>query len=194
MGFAATLALAGATPGPATLSVLARALARGARGTIAFSAGLVIGDLFWLATAALGLAAVAEHAPFAMRALVLAGAAYVLVLAHGFWTAPPAHAGSSTRGRGLVQGLALQLGNPKVALFYMAFLPALVPLDRLTGGDFALLALVVASVVTAVNMLYITLAVAARRRATSPRSLRVLHRISAVVMVIAALLLAWSAS
>lgn len=192
MGFAATLALAGATPGPATLSVLARTLARGARGSVAYCAGLVLGDLVWLTTAALGLAAVAAHAPFALRALALAGAAYLVVLARGLWRAPVATAVPEVpSGWGVAQGLALQLANPKVVLFYLALLPAIVPLGRLTASDLGQLALVVAAVVSAINAVYVAFAALVRRRA---RSLGVLHRIAAVAMLLAAGFLAWSAA
>lgn len=198
--FAASLAVAALVPGPATLTVLARVLARGTRGAIAFSAGLVLGDLVWLAIASLGLAAVAEQAAVAMRVLTYAGAGYLLVLAHAFWTAPvavraDAVSGGRTAGTGwgvaLVQGLALQLGNPKVVLFYVALVPALVPIARLTAADFALLAIVVAGVIAAVNGVYVGFAVAVRRYVESPRALRALQRSSAAVMVIAAAFLAW---
>src|SRR5215470_5666776 len=191
MGFAATLAVAGATPGPATLSVLARTLARGTRGSVAYCAGLVLGDLIWLTTAALGLAAVAAHAAFALRALALAGAVYLVVLARGLWRARVATAMPDVpAGWGLAQGLALQLANPKVVLFYLALLPAIVPLGRLTAGDLGQLALVVAAVVSGVNAAYIAFATLVRRRA---RSLGVLYRIAAVAMVLAAGFLAWTA-
>jgi threonine/homoserine/homoserine lactone efflux protein len=196
--FATSLAIAGVIPGPATMTVLARTLTRGPRDTVAFSLGLVIGDLVWLTTAALGLAAVAEQAAGALRVLTYAGAVYMLVLARSFWLAPvapgaPAAPSGAAPGWGVVQGLVLQLGNPKVVLFYVALLPALVPIGRLTAGDFALLAIVVASVIAAVNTLYVAFAVAVRRHVDSPRSLRLLNRLSAAVMVIAAGFLAWSA-
>jgi threonine/homoserine/homoserine lactone efflux protein len=62
---------------------------------------------------------------------------YLVVLAHGFWTAPvsstAAPPAAMAPGWGVAQGLALQLGNPKVVLFYVALLPALVPLGDLTS-------------------------------------------------------------
>jgi threonine/homoserine/homoserine lactone efflux protein len=189
MVFAGTLGLAAITPGPATMTVLGRVLARGPRSAIGFSAGLVIGDLVWLAIAALGLAAIAARAEAVMLAINYAGAAYLVVLAHGFWTAPvgpAAAAPASARTWGIVQGLALQLGNPKVVLFYVALLPALVPVRTLTAVDFALLSVVVAIVVAAVNATYVAFAVAARRMAESHRARRILNRISAGVMVVAA--------
>lgn len=200
--FAASLAVAALVPGPATLTVLARVLARGTRGAIAFSAGLVLGDLVWLAIASLGLAAVAEQAAVAMRVLTYAGAGYLLVLAHAFWTAPvavraDAVSGGRTAGTGwgvaLVQGLALQLGNPKVVLFYVALLPMLVPLGELAAADLAVLALVVALVIAAINAVYVGFAAAVRRHVSSPRTLRLLHRASAAAMVLAAAMIAWRA-
>jgi threonine/homoserine/homoserine lactone efflux protein len=200
--FGGAILIAGLVPGPAVMTVLARVLARGPRGIAPFCVGLLLGDLLWLSAAALGLAMVAERAAFVLRGLTCVGALYLLVIAHGFWTAPttppaaPAHPVGRARsaGRGLAQGLLLQIGNPKVMLFYVALLPALIPLGRLTALDLALLALVVTCSIAVTNAVYIVFAVAVRRYVESPGALRGLHRFSAIVMAVAAGFLAWSAS
>ncbi len=185
--FAGTLAIACATPGVATMTIVARIISRGARGAMAFCLGLILGDLVWLSTAALGLSAIAERAAPVLLVIKFGGALYLLVLARAFWTAGPASAdraapGAAT-GWAVVQGLALQLGNPKAVLFYVAMVPALVPLDRVTVADVAVLALVIATVLSLVNGIYIAFAVAAGRHFQSARSMRILHRVSATVMV-----------
>jgi threonine/homoserine/homoserine lactone efflux protein len=195
--FAVALLVAGIIPGPATMTILARVLAQGPRGVAGFCLGLVLGDLVWLYTAALGLSAVAAQAGPALRVLTYAGALYLLVLARAFWTAPVLPGTAQARpgfavGKGIAQGLLLQLGNPKVVLFYVALLPALLPLGRLTVADLALLAVVVTGVIAVVNSVYVGFAVAVRRHVDSPRSLRAMHRLSACVMTVAAGFLAWS--
>src|SRR5687767_1065463 len=78
---AAALAAACATPGPATTALVARVLRHGPASAPSFCAGLLIGDLLWLACAALGGAALAQtHRPL-LWALRYAGAAYLLYLA-----------------------------------------------------------------------------------------------------------------
>ena len=54
--FAGTLLVAAASPGPGIAALVARVIGRGADGAPAFAAGLVLGDLVWLAVATLGLA------------------------------------------------------------------------------------------------------------------------------------------
>src|SRR3954468_18636122 len=122
--FASTLLLAAPSPGPGVAALVARVVGRGARGAGAFAAGLVLGDLVWLAAAILGLAVVAQTFHEVFLVIKYAGAAYLLYLAYRMWTAPVAarDIAADTRPDGglrlFVAGLALTLGNPKVGAFY----------------------------------------------------------------------------
>ena len=53
--FASVYLLAVATPGPGVAAIIARSLARGTQGAVAFIAGFWIGDLIWFSVAATGL-------------------------------------------------------------------------------------------------------------------------------------------
>jgi threonine/homoserine/homoserine lactone efflux protein len=143
--FALAASLIVLLPGPDTLVVL-RNLIRGGRRTAALTVvGVLSGLTVWVAAAALGLAALLHASESAYTALRLAGAAYLLWL--GLQTlraraAPPAltepiEVQPKRRrwlGRGYGAGLATDLLNPKVGVFFVTFLPGFVPSDAPVGG------------------------------------------------------------
>ena len=181
-------------PGPAVTAVVARVLARGPRGSVAYVAGVAAGALVWFSVAAAGLAALA--ATFAPIFVVIryAGAAWLLYLAWKLWTAPPRAltvSGDIDEGRGLfLAGLALNLGNPKAIVFFLALLPSVVELGELTPLAFAELAGVIVTVVAGVFSTYVLLAARLHRLFASPRALRLVNRGSSVAVAGAAVAVA----
>lgn len=177
-------------PGPAVTALLARVLARGPRGAAGFIAGIAAGALLWLAIAAAGLAALA--ATFAPVFVVIryAGAAYLLWLAWKLWTAPvhQLDAGKATsEDKSLfLTGLAINLGNPKAIVFFLALLPSVVDLGGLTPLAFGALAAIVVAIVVGVFGVYTVLAVRARRLLRSTPAIRLVNRGSAVAVAGAA--------
>jgi threonine/homoserine/homoserine lactone efflux protein len=184
--FAGSLAVAAAVPGPAVMTTIGRVLKYGMTGAHAFCLGLLIGDLVWLWTATIGLGAAASVLGPVLRWGELLGAGYLLVMAWKLWTSEPAAldaaAPAKLERRAVMSALVLQLGNPKTALFYAAIVPAIVPIDKLTVGDVAILSVAVAIVLTIVNLSYVRGAALARGRLRAPRSLRAIYRISALVI------------
>ncbi len=127
-GAAALLALA---PGPDNLFVLTQSLAYGARAGLLVVLGLCTGLVFHTAVVALGLAALLRASPHALLLIKLLGAAYLLYLAWMSWL----HARDASRARPAVsltggqlyrRGVIMNATNPKVALFFLAFLPQFV--------------------------------------------------------------------
>lgn len=194
--FAGILALAALSPGPAVVALVARTLARGRTGSLAFIAGLALGDMVWLTVACLGLAALAAAMGGLFFLVRLAGAAYLLYLAYRLWTspatAPSAQAAGPDRGpAGLFgAGLALSMGNPKSMAFYLALLPTLVDLQHLTLLGFVEMSLVIAVVLAAVFTTYVAAADRARRFIASTRVMRWLNRTCGLAMAGAAVTVA----
>jgi len=182
LGFALIYTLAVATPGPGVAAVLARALGRGSSGAPAFIAGFLVGDLVWFTLAALGLAVLAQRAQTLFLLVRYAGALYLLYLAVRLWRAPPATLGQAATPRGESQlqlflgALALTLGNPKTMLFFLAVLPTIVDLGRLSPGGFLKVCAVITLVLPAVLGTYTLLAVRARARLRRPGTVRWLQR------------------
>jgi threonine/homoserine/homoserine lactone efflux protein len=193
--FAVAFALACASPGPTIAALVARVLGRGTTGAPSLCAGLLLGDLLWLAAAVFGLSLIATTLQPVFLVLKWAGVAYLLFLAYKLWTAPanaPINA-PPVKGEGLklfATGLSIALGNPKTMLFYLALLPTLVDLQHVSGLGFLELAGVVAVVYGAVLAGYVLLAARARRAFTSPRAMRIVNRTTGAVMGGAAVVIA----
>jgi threonine/homoserine/homoserine lactone efflux protein len=193
--FAAAYFAALVLPGPGVTALIARVLARGTHGAPAFIAGFVVGSLLWFTIAATGLAVLATSFATIFIAIRYAGAAYLLYLALKLWTAParPADAPQAPpddRGRLFLTGVAINLGNPKVIVFFLALLPAVVDLRTLTPFGFTELALIVTAIASTVLAAYTLAAARARRLLTSPRAVRLLNRGSSVVLAGAAVTMA----
>ncbi|MDQ1665679.1 MAG: hypothetical protein QOH75_1710 [Actinomycetota bacterium] len=134
--FAVAASLIVLLPGPDTLVVL-RNLIRGGRRTAALTvAGVLSGLTVWVAAAAFGLAALLHASEDAYAVLRVVGACYLLWLGIQTWrsrstpealTADALKPGRRWLGRGFGAGLATDLLNPKVGVFFVTFLPGFVP-------------------------------------------------------------------
>ena len=149
------------TPGPDLLYITARSLAQGARAGAASALGIAAGCLVHTAAAAFGVSLLLKSSAYAYDLLRLAGAAYLLWLGAQALRAPAAAlslqpvAPDSMR-KVFWQGLATNAMNPKVALFFLAFLPQFADPAR---GSYALQILVL-GLIFIFNGLWVCLAVA----------------------------------
>jgi threonine/homoserine/homoserine lactone efflux protein len=116
------------TPGPDVLYIVGRSLGQGRVAGLVSVLGISTGCLFHVASAALGLSALMLALPLAYDAVRYAGAAYLV------WLGVRAIASKSSPlhvqrvdperlGRVFRQGVLTNMLNPKVALFFLAFLP-----------------------------------------------------------------------
>jgi threonine/homoserine/homoserine lactone efflux protein len=194
--FALVYSLAVATPGPAVAALIARVLGRGTQGIAAFIAGFMLGDLVWFTLAATGLAVVAKTAYTVFVVLKFAGAAYLLYLAWRLWTAPPAAMAEGAEPRRerpfqlFLGALALNSGNPKTMVFFLAILPTVVELNQLTVGRFAAMAAVMCCVLPTVCFSYVFFAGRARKHLSRPESVRWVQRGTGAIMAGAAIAVA----
>lgn len=123
----ATLVFA-AIPGPAILYTAARTLAGGRRAGLTAALGIHLGGYGYVIATALGLSALLRYVPALYVAVKLCGAAYLIwlgVCMIGRRLDPQAlpAGGRRAAGRAFVQSMAVELLNPKTALFFVAFLP-----------------------------------------------------------------------
>lgn len=130
IAFAAATALFAYFPGPALLYTAAQTLARGRRAGLMAALGIHIGCYAHVIAATLGLSAVFRYVPEAYTALKIAGAAYLVwlgvqMLRGGGMDAAPKIAPKSAR-RAFAESIVVELLNPKVAIFFIAFLPQFV--------------------------------------------------------------------
>jgi threonine/homoserine/homoserine lactone efflux protein len=127
--FITTGILLNLTPGPDTLYILGRSLANGRRAGIASAFGISVGSIFHTCAAALGLSAVLATSAWAFTFVKLAGGAYLIFLGvRAFFErqdelSVPAKFKQRGAAAAFRQGIVTNILNPKVALFFLAFLP-----------------------------------------------------------------------
>lgn len=130
--FLATSLLVIATPGQDMILVMSRSVAQGAAAGVVTAAGVSVGLIGHAVLATLGLGAVLRASEWVFVGLKLVGAAYLVWLGIGLLrtrSAELALRGSAKRSlpRLFVDGAFSNLSNPKIAVFYFAFLPQFVP-------------------------------------------------------------------
>jgi threonine/homoserine/homoserine lactone efflux protein len=135
VSFLAVAAIAAVIPGPDTIVVLRTALADGARAGTWAAGGSAAGNLVWGSASALGIAAVLAASATAFSAIKLAGAAYLLVIGIQALRAavrgetlasPDGERRDLSRLAAFRRGLASDLLNVKVGLFWTALVPQFV--------------------------------------------------------------------
>jgi threonine/homoserine/homoserine lactone efflux protein len=119
------------TPGQDMILVMSRSIAQGAAAGVATAAGVSVGLVGHTVLATLGLGAVLRTSEWLFVALKLAGAAYLVYLGVQLLRMPAgelAVAAGAPRslGRLFVDGALSNISNPKIAVFYFAFLPQFV--------------------------------------------------------------------
>jgi len=128
--FLASAILLNIAPGQDTLYILGRSIGQGRRIGVYSALGVSAGTLVHTVAAALGLSAIVAASATAFLVVKLAGAAYLVWLGVRALMAPalvmPAPASSAGAGKAFRQGLLSNVLNPKVALFFLAFLPQFV--------------------------------------------------------------------
>ena len=198
--FLISLALAFA-PGPDILFVFAQSLAYGWKAGFCVTIGLCTGLCFHVTLAAFGAGVFLQRHPKAFTALTLCGAFYLACLGWGAWmsarvvavdgSAPPA----LPPLRLYLRGIVMNVCNPKVILFFLAFLPRFMRPEKgrlvrqflLLGGTFMLAALFVFSCVAACG------GGLAQFFALWPSAPRVVQYFTAIVLIGLAAWIAWSA-
>jgi threonine/homoserine/homoserine lactone efflux protein len=125
-----------ASPGTGVLYTLAIALTGGARAAIAASFGCTLGILPAMLAAMVGLAAVLHTSALAFAALKWLGVFYLLYMAwqslreHGALSVDARRHGPA-EARVIVKGFLINILNPKLSIFFLAFLPQFIAADEI---------------------------------------------------------------
>ena len=127
--FLTTGILLNLVPGPDTVYILSRSIAHERRAGVASALGISVGSIFHTCAAALGLSAFLATSAWAFTAVKLAGAVYLIflgvraLLERNHDLSVPAHFKQNGTAAAFRQGILTNILNPKVALFFLAFLP-----------------------------------------------------------------------
>jgi len=190
-------------PGPDTLVVVRNLLRGGRRQATWAAAGVLVGLVVWVTTAALGLSALLRASRTGYDVLRIAGAAYLLFLGvqslrsravpmsgepamgdeHPQPRARRARSRPALLGRGFGAGLATDLLNPKVGVFFVTFLPGFVP----HGANVAAASAAFGAIFIVETAIYFAVLVGLATKVTrwmnDPRIRRRLERATGVVLV-----------
>jgi len=186
--FAAAFFVFAASPGPDNMTIVARTLTHGPSSGIAYGLGTVTGILIFLALATFGLSVLASEMGFAMTVLRYAGAVWLIWTGIRLWMVKPdtVEIGKGAQRSGLIAayltGIALNLGNPKMPLFYIALLPNIAGthLNAVTALELAVVILLVEAIVIGGH---VGLALRSRRLLSSPKIMRRVNRAAGTVMI-----------
>lgn len=188
-------------PGPDNIFVLTQSALYGKRTGVLVTLGLCTGLFLHTAAVSLGIAAIFQTSVVAFTILKVAGAVYLLYLAWQAFFAPVKRLedhGSTLCSKGALyrRGIIMNITNPKVSIFFLAFLPqfaslengALAPQIFLLGAVFITVALVIFS---AIAVLAGTLGGWLN---SSPKAQVYLNRIAGTIFISLALKLATSSA
>ena len=190
----ASLLLA-AAPGPDNVFVLTQSVLHGRAAGLVVVLGLCTGLVVHSVAVAVGVAAIFQTSAVAFSALKLVGAGYLLYLAWQAFRARPASVpaqGEADRGGLYRRGIVMNVTNPKVSIFFLAFLPQFT--DPARGSVTVQVVLLAGLFVLATVLVFGTVALVAGSLgawlARSDRAQIALNRVAGVVFVALALKLA----
>jgi threonine/homoserine/homoserine lactone efflux protein len=121
-------------PGPSVLYIVTRSVDQGRRAGLVSVAGIHVGTVVHVAAATFGISALVARSATAFTVVKLAGAAYLIAVGvvRILRRSPTAEVDATPRSLRTVflQGVVVNVLNPKTALFFLAFLPQFVDPDR----------------------------------------------------------------
>ncbi|NPU84928.1 MAG: LysE family translocator [Syntrophaceae bacterium] len=180
--FLLVAALTVLSPGPGVVMTLTNSLRYGMKGTFGGILGIAFGALAVAAISATSLGILLAASALAFTILKFIGAAYLFYLGIRLWRAPamrfqePASCEAGF-GRRFLEGLSLQLTNPKVIFFFLSIFPQFIDLSKNYWTQFAVQVLTYSSLVVVIHCLYGLFAGTARRWLTSERGGRAINRL-----------------
>jgi threonine/homoserine/homoserine lactone efflux protein len=193
-------------PGQDTMYIIGRSLTGGLRSGVASALGITVGCIVHTLMAAAGLSILLASSPAAFTAVKLCGAAYLLFLGGRLLfakrAAAPEPAGADPNSAparagawaAFGQGILTNVLNPKVALFFLAFLPQFIS-PASTSKTLAFLALGATFITTGTIWCLILAVGAARLRdffVRNPRARTTIDRATGGVFILLGARLAWS--
>lgn len=123
------------TPGPAVFYIVTRSVERGRLAGLVSSLGIQVGTMIHIVAATLGLSAVLMSSTMAFSVLKYAGAAYLIYLGirsflNGAGGVAVVALGPRNLSRDFLEGIVVNVLNPKSGVFFMAFFPQFVSVER----------------------------------------------------------------
>ncbi len=188
IAFIGAMFLLAASPGPGVFAVVSRALASGFSHASIMIIGVVLGDILYLLAAIYGLGVIAQLLGSFFIIIKYISGLYLIYLGYKIFTSKVEEHNIQgikelSNKANFLSGLFITLGNPKVILFYLGFLPAFMDLHHLSNYDILLCTFIVAFVLGVVMHTYAYLAARSRKFFKNKSAMEKLNYISGGVMM-----------
>jgi len=175
------------SPGPGIAALLALGRAEG-WGSLRFYAGLQLGLAMAFAATAVGLLTLLQAMPFAMNAMMIASAAYLIYLAYRIATAPVGSALQGAPARSsLVSGFVLDIANPKAYIAFASLLASQTLVEHDRPIDTLLKWIICVIVAIVVDIVWLYVGVKLQQTVLRPQTERILNFSLAATILLAAL-------
>ena len=187
--FTASVLLALA-PGPDNIFVLTQSALHGRLSGLLVTLGLCTGLLVHTAAVTLGVAVIFQTSALAFTALKFCGAGYLIYLAWGAWRAGAAEIKGATGnrlgpGKLYRRGIIMNVTNPKVSVFFLAFLPQFADPSRgaLAGQMIALGGVFIVSTILVFGTIALLAGTLGSWLARSGKTQIIMNRVAGLVFV-----------
>ena len=187
--YLATWTVVALSPGPAVMFAMSQGARHGTRGAVAGTAGILLGHVVCFSAVAFGLAALLARFSGAVTAIRIVGAVYLMylgarmILSKPRADAPVAAAAPPAHGGLVLQGLGVQLTNPKNLLFVLALLPQFIRPDHPLLLQLSIMLAVTMLIDGAALLTYAHLAVRGARALKGSRALLWVERVFGTALV-----------
>lgn len=179
------------TPGPGVFTLISNSLNNDIKTSYALAFGMTISDVIYLVLAFFGLVALTQNYATAFEFIRIAGGIYLMYLGYKIWTSPmdiniknEKRTKASYAGN-FLKGFLISASNPKVIIFYIAFLPTFVDLSVLGISDLIIICIVTVCALMNGLLVISYSAYRARKVLTTKKSVTILNRISGSIMGLA---------
>ena len=146
--FALAIFIFGITPGPGVFALISNSLSNGMKSSIALGVGMAVSDVVYLILAFYGLVSLAKNYAGVFDFISIVGGLYLIYLGYKIFTAPidtnVKKVKKSYRSYfgNFSKGFLISASNPKVIIFYIAFLPTFVDLSTLSSNDMVIISVI----------------------------------------------------
>jgi threonine/homoserine/homoserine lactone efflux protein len=171
------------SPGPGVILTLSNAIRFGVSGAIGGILGIAFGTFQVAAGSATSVGIILATSSVAFSIMKFVGAAYLIYLGVKLWQSPPvtidACSETTTRPRKwqFIEGLMLQLTNPKAVFFFMSVFPQFVDFSSNYAARFMLLVVTYSGLVVLIHVLYAYMARSVRGWLSTEKGGRAVNRV-----------------
>jgi threonine/homoserine/homoserine lactone efflux protein len=176
------------SPGPGVVMTLGNALRYRMRGTFGGILGIAFGALIVATISATSLGVLLATSAVAFTVLKFIGAGYLIYLGIRRWRSPPFNfaaqpAREASLGKRFLEGLSLQLTNPKAIFFFLSVFPQFIDPEKSYPVQFATLVLTYSSLVVVVHCIYAVFAKRAKSWLASEQGGRTVNKAASATFV-----------